>query len=60
MDYDNCAALARLCANNARLAQTKEVAAELWKMARQYQVKAAKLDGGKAPDIGNPPLWIVK
>jgi hypothetical protein len=27
----------------------------LWKMAQEYQRKAAALDGGKLPDLGPPP-----
>jgi len=50
--------LARLCALNARLASSKEVAAELWAMAHEYQQEAAKLDGGHLPDIGALPYWL--
>ena len=28
--------LAKICASNARIATTKEVAAELWRLAKQY------------------------
>jgi hypothetical protein len=55
MDYNEYIAMARLCAKNSRTAQTKDVAAQLWKMAREYQEKAGKLDNGKLPDIGNAP-----
>jgi hypothetical protein len=55
------AKLARCCANHARIASRKEAAEVLWKMARKYQKKAAELDGGELPDIGEPPpqfgLW---
>jgi hypothetical protein len=58
MDYDDCVAMARLCAKNARTAQTKEVARQLWKMAREHQAKAAELNNGELPHIGSPPQGI--
>ena len=45
--------LAKLCAFNARSASDSRVAEELWKMALEYQEKAAKT--GHKPDIGPPP-----
>ena len=58
--YEELAELARVCAKNAHLASSKEIAAELWKMAAEYRDKATKLNGGTAPDIGPPPygVWI--
>jgi hypothetical protein len=50
--YQDLVALARLCWRQANLSQTKDVADELRRMAVQYQQQAAKLDGGKLPDIG--------
>ncbi len=50
--------LARLCANQARAATAKDVAATLWRMAREYQGKAARLDSGNLPDIGEKPSDI--
>ncbi len=47
--------LARLCAKQARAATAKDVATTLWRMAREYQGKAARLDGGNIPDIGEKP-----
>jgi hypothetical protein len=47
--------LARLCANQARATSAKDVAATLWRMAQEYQQKAARLDSGKLPDIGEKP-----
>jgi hypothetical protein len=47
--------IAAVLARGAREATTKEVAAELWSMAKQFQAEAAKLDGGKLADIGEPP-----
>jgi len=58
--YDDLVELARLCGQNARIAHSREVAGELWKMAVEYQEKAAKLNGGELPDIGKPPPWAVK
>jgi hypothetical protein len=56
--YNDLVELARICAKNSYAANTKEVAAELWKMAREYQERAAKLDSGKLPDIGKLPPWL--
>lgn len=58
--YDDMAEMAGICAKNAHLASTREVAAELWKIAKEYQEKAAALDSGKLPDIGKPPRWITE
>jgi hypothetical protein len=54
--YDDIVELANICARNARPQLTsKQVAAELWKLATEYQTRAARLSGGKLPDIGPPP-----
>jgi hypothetical protein len=47
LTYNEVIELAKQCALNARLAITKEAAAELWKMAKECQEEAAKLDGGR-------------
>lgn len=57
--YDDLARLARVCAKNSYMARSKEAGAELWRMAIEYRDKAAKLDGGKAPEIGKPPPWLT-
>jgi hypothetical protein len=44
--------LARVCSRQAQTTQTEQVARMLRRMARQYLQEAAKLDGGKVPDIG--------
>jgi hypothetical protein len=44
-----------MCARNAHRASNKQVARELWKMAEEYRAKAADLDNGMLPDIGDPP-----
>jgi hypothetical protein len=49
-------ALLRIHAHNARIATSKDVADELWRMATKYQDQAAKL--GEVPKLGDkPPLW---
>ena len=52
MKREQLVELARLCANQARATSAKDVAATLWRMAQEYQQKAARLDSGKLPDIG--------
>ena len=56
--YAELVELARMCAFNARATLDPRVAAELWKMALEYQEKAARLDGGRKPDIGPPPEFL--
>ena len=58
--YETMVERAQICASNARIASTKEIAAVLWRMAREYREKAAALDGGKRPDIGRPPGAIAE
>ncbi len=56
LTYDELVELARLCARNSRIATSREVADELWRMAKEYQDQAAKL--GELPEIGNrPAVW---
>jgi hypothetical protein len=56
MTYDEIVELAGLCSHNSRIATSREVATELWRMAREYQAQAAEL--GAFPEIGDePPLW---
>ena len=43
--------LASLCARNARITTSKDVADELWRMAREYRDQAARL--GEAPELGD-------
>jgi hypothetical protein len=38
-----------------RATSAKDVAVTLWRMAQEYQQKAARLDSGKLPDIGEKP-----
>jgi hypothetical protein len=58
MTFAELSDLAALCAHNARSTADKRVAEELWKMALEYQEKAAKLDSGKKPDIGESPDFL--
>jgi hypothetical protein len=44
--YDDLVTLARICAKNARLANTKEVARTLWEMANEYRNRAMATDSG--------------
>jgi hypothetical protein len=50
--------LAVMSARCARGASNKQTARELWKIAQEYQAEAAKLNGGKLPDIGDPPQGV--
>lgn len=51
--YEELVELARICWRQAHLTQSEEVARHLHKMAQQFQQEAAKLDGGKLPDLRN-------
>jgi hypothetical protein len=44
--------LAKICFRQARASSNPEVAQELRRLAKEYQKKAADLDGGSLPDIG--------
>jgi hypothetical protein len=50
--YNDLVELARICSRQAKLVQKEQVARTLRRMAREYVQEAAKLDGGKIPDIG--------
>jgi hypothetical protein len=56
--YDDLVELAKECARQARFTANREVALELWRMAREYQTKAATL--GKPPEIGAPPTRLAE
>jgi hypothetical protein len=49
--YRDMVELAKICARQARAASNPEVALELRRLAKEYQKKAADLDGGVLPDI---------
>lgn len=55
--YYDLVELARICAGNARTTRNVGVAEEMWRLAREYQAKAAVF-GGKGPDIGKPPAGL--
>jgi hypothetical protein len=44
--------LARVCLKQARVSENPVVVAELTHLAKGYQVRAASMDNGKLPDIG--------
>jgi len=56
--YGEALELAAICARNARISTDKDVARELWKMAKEYQAEVANLDNGKLPELGNPPPCV--
>jgi hypothetical protein len=47
--------IANVLAMQSHVTANKKVARELWRLAQDYQVKAAALAGGMLSDIGNPP-----
>jgi hypothetical protein len=50
--YDNLVELARLCLEQSRKAKNPSVSAEFMHLAKGYQMRAATMDKGKLPDIG--------
>ncbi len=58
--YEDLTQLARICAGSAHIAKNRHAARELWRMALDYQYRAATLDSGKLPDIGPSPSWFKK
>lgn len=53
--YGDLVKLARICLEQAREAENASVSAELRHMAKGYQVRAATMDHGRLPDIGEGP-----
>jgi hypothetical protein len=49
---------AKLCAAQARLTNSRDVAHALWKMAKDYQQRAAQANSGQLPDIGEAPALL--
>jgi hypothetical protein len=49
--------LARTCAAQSRLTNSRDVAQALWRLATDYMERAAKLEG-RRPDIGDPPALL--
>jgi hypothetical protein len=50
--YDDLVKQARICLRQAKDMANPSVSTELTRMAKHYQLRAAELDGGKLPDIG--------
>jgi hypothetical protein len=50
--YDELVELARICLKQAREAKIPSVSAELRHLAKGYQIRAASMDNGNLPDIG--------
>jgi hypothetical protein len=53
--YGDLVELARICFKQAREAENASVSAELRHIAKGYQVRAAIMDHGRLPDIGEEP-----
>ena len=51
--YEDLARLARVYWRQAHAASSWEAACELYRLAREYQQEAAKLDDGKLPKLGD-------
>ena len=49
--YTDLVELAKICMRQARACILPEAAAELARMAKEYQEQPAALDGGRLPDI---------
>jgi len=58
--YKELVDLATSCADSARLSTNSAVAYQFWKMALVYAESAAKLNDGKPPTIGDPPIAVVR
>jgi hypothetical protein len=56
--YDELAEFACICARQAHFSSARDVAREFWRLALEYQQKAAAIDSGMPPDIGPPPAWF--
>jgi len=51
--YIDLVQLARICFKRAREATNPSTRDELKRMAKEYQERAAKMDSGELPDIGD-------
>jgi hypothetical protein len=58
--YKELVDLATSCADSARLSTSSAVAYQFWQMALHYAESAAKLNDGKQPAIGEPPIAVVR
>ena len=50
--YNDLVELARICIEQARATTARDVARELRRMAKEYQKRAAQMNGGQLPHIG--------
>jgi hypothetical protein len=53
--FEDFAELARVCAAQARLTNSRGIAQALWKMANDYQERAAQRDSGQLPRYRRSP-----
>ena len=51
-EHEDLAELAKICMAQARATQSPEVAEALRRMARDYRQRAARLDSGTPPEMG--------
>jgi hypothetical protein len=56
--YEDLVELARMCARNARITTSRDVADELWRMAKEYQAQAAEM-GGKVGLLNVPSIGTM-
>jgi hypothetical protein len=49
--HEDLVELAKICVGQARETKSRKVAAELRRMAKDYQKRAAELYNGKLPDL---------
>jgi hypothetical protein len=53
LTYNELVELSTLCTRNARITTSKDVADELWLMAREYRDQVARL--GDVPELNDEP-----
>jgi hypothetical protein len=56
--YEDHEEFALICVHQAHATARDRVAAELWRMAKIHQANAAKLQGTRLVNIGEPPPWV--
>jgi hypothetical protein len=55
--YEDHEELALICAHQALVTASDRVATELWRVAKEHQAEAAKLDSSRLANIGEPLPW---
>lgn len=50
--HEELVELAKLCLFESKVTKARDVAAEFRRMAKDYQKRAAEIDSGRLPDIG--------